>query len=217
LCISLDFYDEICFSDNKIIELKLTLFYNQIQLQTFRPSFYSVLVTSFPFIVLFSVDDKLFIHRTIQCWWQMFHPPYYGVLVTNFPFIVLFSVGDKLFIHGTIQCWWQTFYSSYYSMLVTNFSFNVLFSVGDKLFIQSTIQCWWQTFHPSYYAVLVTWFASIIIGYGDNILSHNFLVPRIRYRAWRCKISTYFIKENNGWHKIKTYLIIYCNYNSNPM
>ena len=180
MCISLDFYDEICFSDNKIIELKLTLFYNQIQLQTFRPSFYSVLVTSFPFIVLFSVDDKLFIHRTIQCWWQMFHPPYYGVLVTNFPFIVLFSV-------------------------------------GDKLFIQSTIQCWWQTFHPSYYAVLVTWFASIIIGYGDNILSHNFLVPRIRYRAWRCKISTYFIKENNGWHKIKTYLIIYCNYNSNPM
>ena len=60
LCISLDFYDEICFSDNKIIELKLTLFYNQIQLQTFHPS---VLVTNFSSIVLFSVGDKLCIYH----------------------------------------------------------------------------------------------------------------------------------------------------------
>ena len=51
LCISLDFYDEICFSDNKIIELKLTLFYNQIQLQTFHPSYYAVLVTNFASII----------------------------------------------------------------------------------------------------------------------------------------------------------------------
>jgi hypothetical protein len=41
--------------DNKIIELKLTLFYNQIQLQTFHPS---VLATNFSSIVLFSVGDK---------------------------------------------------------------------------------------------------------------------------------------------------------------
>jgi hypothetical protein len=45
LFISLDFYDEICFSDNKIIELKLTLFYNQIQLQTFHPSYYLYKIT----------------------------------------------------------------------------------------------------------------------------------------------------------------------------
>jgi aryl carrier-like protein len=181
----LDFYDEICFSDNKIIEPKLTLFYNQIQLQTFYPSYYSVLVTNFSYIVLFSVGDKLFIHRTIQCWWQTVHPSYYSVLVTNCSYIV----------HRTIQCWWQTFHTSYYSVLVTNFSSIVLFSVGDKLFIHRTIQCWWQTFHPSYYAVLVANFASIIIGYGDNILSHNFLVPRIRYRSfwqsWCDLISRY--------------------------
>jgi hypothetical protein len=66
LCISLDFYDEICFSDNKIIELKLTLFYNQIQLQTFHPS---VLVTNFSSIVLFSVGDKLCIYHH-WIWWQ---------------------------------------------------------------------------------------------------------------------------------------------------
>jgi hypothetical protein len=59
-------------------------------------------------IVLLSVGDKLFIYRTIQCWWQTFPPWYYSVLVTNFPFIVLFSVDDKLFIRRTIQCWWQT-------------------------------------------------------------------------------------------------------------
>ena len=151
-----------------------------------------MLVTNFSFIVLCSVGDKPFIHRTIHCWWQTFHPSFYSVLVTNF-------------------------HSSYYSVLETNFSFIVLFSVGDKLYIHSTIQCWWQTFHSWHYAVLVTCFASIIIGYGDNILSHNFLVPRIRYRALRCKISTYFIKQNNGRHKIKTYLIIYGNYNSNLM
>ena len=143
-------------------------------------------------MVLFSVDDKLFIHRTIQCWWQTFHSSCYAVLVTNFSYIVLcsvgdkfssivlFGVGDKLFIHCTMQCWWQTFHSWYYSVLVTNFSSIVLFSVGDKPFIYRTIQGWWQTFHPSYYAVLVINFASIISGYGDNILSDNFLVPRIR-------------------------------------
>ena len=185
--------------------------------QTVHTSYYSVLVTNFSFIVLFSVGDKHCIHRTIQCWWQTFHSSYYSVLVTNVSFIILCSVGDKPFIHRTIHCWWQTFHPSYYSVLVTNFSFIVLFSVRDKLFIHRPIQCWWQTFHSSYYSVLVTCFASIIIGYGDNILSHNFLVPRIRYRALRCKISTYFIKQNNARHKIKTYLIIYCNYNSNPM
>ena len=95
------------------------------------------------FIVPFSVHDKLFIHRTIQCWWQTFHPSYYAVLVTNFSSIVLFSVGDKLFIHRTIQCWWQTFHPSYYLVLVTNFSSIVLYSVGDKLCIYHH-WIWWQ-------------------------------------------------------------------------
>jgi hypothetical protein len=81
-----------------------------------------LLETNFSFFLFFNVGDKLFIHRTIQCWWQTFHSSYYSVLVTNFSFIVPFSVGDKLFIHRTIQCWWHTFHSSYYSVLVTNFS-----------------------------------------------------------------------------------------------
>jgi hypothetical protein len=51
--------------------------------KTFHSSYYSVLVTNFSSIVLFSVGDKLF------------HPSYYSVLVTNFSFIVLYSVGDK--------------------------------------------------------------------------------------------------------------------------
>jgi hypothetical protein len=54
-----DFYDEICFSDNKIIELKLTLFYNQIQLQTFHPSYYAVLVTNFSSIIVGYGDNIL--------------------------------------------------------------------------------------------------------------------------------------------------------------
>jgi hypothetical protein len=60
---------------------------------------------SLEFIVLFSVGEKLFIHRIIQCWWKTFHSSYYSVLMDHvfavpYQYITTFQLFKSDSIHN---------------------------------------------------------------------------------------------------------------------
>jgi hypothetical protein len=114
-------------------------------------AYYSVLMTNFSSILLFSVGNKLFFRGTIQCWWQTFHSSYYSVLVTNFSFIVLFSVGDTLFNQKSLS---STLNSTMNETFVTNTErYN-----GWKVCHQHWIIRWMKSCHQHW---IVRWMNSL--------------------------------------------------------